>query len=144
MFNRFQGIRESRLLTLLLCLIFLGLNTVIFVGVWQASAAAMDNISTAAEAGRPDTVSQATWLQIGLGFTFQTFTLAALFACLPFRPFLTFQVWENLLAFALPISLIALTPVLGVEIPVVSLIVMTVATSLRLERYRHNSGQQRI
>lgn len=134
--------RDSRVLLSVATISITGIaiSAFVFAFVWQLSLTAMDNIVNAAEAGIADTVSQTTWLGIDLGFLALATSLTAVFIFLPLRPFRLFEVWENLLSFSLPTALLALTPVLGAEIPILSAILMTATTSLCLERHRRKPG----
>jgi hypothetical protein len=110
------------------------LSALFFSSTWLTSWSASENIVNAVEAGVPDTVSAQTWLQIVLGFIGLTVVLSSLANIINLTFLTMFTGLEKLFVFALPISTVSLTPLLGAPTPLLPVIVIIVSVTLRSEK----------
>lgn len=129
----FNIIRAVRLLGICLSVLLTGL---LFSQVWRLSNEASENIVAAVEASVPDTVSQTTWQGIWLGYLALAICISALCITVKVLPLTLFSAPQRVAIFAIPISAMSLTPLLGYELPVISLLVVIVFTTLRVEKLR--------
>jgi hypothetical protein len=110
------------------------LSALFFRSTWLISWSVSENIVNAVEAGVPDTVSPQTWMQIVLGFIGLTVVLSSLANIINLTFLTMFTGLEKLFVFALPISTVSLTPLLGAPTPLLPVIVIIVSVTLRSEK----------
>jgi hypothetical protein len=119
----------------------IALAALLFSFTWRTSWSASENIVNAVEAGMNDTVSGLTWLKIVAGFICLTAVISGLATILSLNIVKMFTGLEKQFVFALPISTVALTPLLGAPTPLLPVIVIIVCVTLRSEKIARSQSK---